>query len=430
MKRISLCFLLCVLLLVAVHGNGLAQTTILHNFGGAPGDGSSPKYGALASDGSALYGATISGGVNSHGTIYKINVDGTGYELLHEFAGSPSDGSDPYAAPILDGSTLYGMTHYGGVNGFGVIYAINTDGTGYTVLHHFDGVPGAGAVPYGKLLLVGSKLYGMTYWGGVNNVGVIFTINTDGTGYALLHEFLGGPGDGGTPFGALIHDGTTLYGMTRNGGASELGTIFSINTDGSGFAVLHEFAGAPNDGRYPYGSLALDGSRLYGMTYQDGVNGAGVIFAINADGTGYELLHEFGGPPDDGGYPQNSFLLDGATLYGMTTYSGAADQGTIFKINTDGSGYELLHNFAGGEDDGRNPSSDVILLGSTLYGFTLEGGADNNGVIFSFELPTDITTTPTIPTLGEWGVIILVALLALAALVVMNRKTLQPDRTV
>ena len=41
-----------------------------------------------------------------------------------------------------------------------------------------------------------------------------------------------------------------------------------MQTDGSGFAVLHGFAGGADDGKKPYGSLILSGSTLYGMTGQ------------------------------------------------------------------------------------------------------------------------------------------------------------------
>jgi len=63
------------------------------------------------------------------------------------------------------GSTLYGMTYNGGQYGndglgYGVIFAIDTDGTNYRVLHHFAGAttnPADGMHPYGSLTLVGSS---------------------------------------------------------------------------------------------------------------------------------------------------------------------------------------------------------------------------------------------------------------------------------
>ena len=56
------------------------------------------------------------------------------------------------------------------------------------------------------------------------------------------------------------------------------GTVFSINTDGGGYAVLKQFDGS--DGAHPYAGLTLSGTTLYGTTYYGGVSNYGVIFAI------------------------------------------------------------------------------------------------------------------------------------------------------
>ncbi len=53
----------------------------------------------------------------------------------------------------------------------------------------------------------------------------------------------------------------------------------AIGTDGTGFSLLHEFAGGVNDGSYPCGSLILDGSTIYGMTNTGGDTNHGVIFS-------------------------------------------------------------------------------------------------------------------------------------------------------
>jgi uncharacterized repeat protein (TIGR03803 family) len=146
-----------------------------------------------------------------------------------------------------------------------------------------------------------------------------------------LHEFAGG--NGRYPYGSLTLSGSTLYGMTYYGGDDDLGVVFKIETDGTGFSLLHEFAGGANDGRYPYGSLTLSGSTLYGMTYHGGgVDDLGVVFKIETDGTGFSLLHEFAGEPDDGAGPRGSLTLSGSTLYGMTPGGGDNSDGVIFSV--------------------------------------------------------------------------------------------------
>jgi uncharacterized repeat protein (TIGR03803 family) len=160
---------------------------------------------------------------------------------------------------------------------------MGTDGSGFGLLHEFTGLADDGGRPYGSLTLDGSTLYGMTRQGGDGDVGTVFSIGTDGGGFSLLRGFAGGASDGADPHGSLTLSGTTLYGMTEDGGDSNYGTIFSMETDGSNFSLLHEFAGGNDDGSWPRGSLALDGTNLYGMTYWGGDSNRGVVFSMAAN---------------------------------------------------------------------------------------------------------------------------------------------------
>ncbi|HUJ42276.1 MAG TPA: choice-of-anchor tandem repeat GloVer-containing protein, partial [Opitutaceae bacterium] len=105
--------------------------------------------------------------------------------------------------------------------------------------------------------------------------------------FTVIHDFAGGANDGANPQGDLIVSGSTCYGMTCAGGSGNMGTIFKVSTDGTGFALLHSFAGGAGDGASPYGSLTLSGTTLYGMTYAGGSSGLGTVFRINMDGTGF-----------------------------------------------------------------------------------------------------------------------------------------------
>jgi uncharacterized repeat protein (TIGR03803 family) len=359
-----------------------AQFNTLHPFSGAPADGKWPQ-GSLVLKGSTLYGLTDQGGALDVGTIFKINVNGAGYALLHTFTGSTSDGANPnFASLVLSGSTLYGMTCAGGTKGGGTIFKINVNGTGFKVLHSFDGGP------YGSLTLRGTTLYGVTQYGGSANWGTIFKINVNGTGFKVLHSF-GVGADGYGPCGVLKYTGTKFYGMTMRGGAAGQGIIYKINPDGTGYAPLHSFIGGALDGARPYynNSFVAIGSVLYGMTLEGGANDRGTIFKINANGTGFALLHSFGGGAADGRYPYGALTLVGEALYGMTRYDGVGHDGTIFSINTDGLGFGLVLTFG----PGSNPYGTLIrkvstTYGDMLYGVASEGGDYNYGIIFSYKL--------------------------------------------
>jgi uncharacterized repeat protein (TIGR03803 family) len=346
-------------------------------------DGARPESG-LTLSGSTLYGTTPFGG-DGGGTIYRVETDGTGYQLVHSFAGEPK----PIAELTIDGSRLFGTTADGGEHGGGTVFSLNTDGTDFRLLHEFSSAAGDERNPHAPLLLGGSTLFGTTRRGGINDEGTIFSIDKDGTNLRLLHEFTGGDGDGRSPFEAgLTLSGSALFGTTPRGGDADVGTIFTVNTDGTGFGLLHDFVGGPNDGRSPSAGLTLAGSTLFGTTPFGGdydfdfdTRDYGTVFAINTDGTDFAVLHEFGLSTR---FPAEELTLSGSTLFGTTSSGGDhGDRGTIFSMNTDGTGFTLLHSFAGGGDDGERPSSQLTLSGSTLFGTTHDGGDHNLGTVFA-----------------------------------------------
>jgi uncharacterized repeat protein (TIGR03803 family) len=398
-------------------GRVTAQTlTTLYSFSELDEPPYTNSDGANASElvlsGDTLYGAAAFGGLGADGTAFAVNTDGTGFTVLWSFSAlnpsTNSDGAHPYSGFALAGNTLYGMTFHGGPSAAGTLFAINTDGTDFTVIHAFSRLnvyyPHTnydGMNPMGGLLLSGNTLYGTTYAGGTADAGIVFKVNTDGTGFTNLHSFqtLNNRGatnsDGGNPEGYLTLAGNTLYGTARAGGTAGFGTIFKVNTDGTGFAALHSFSaivkGTNSDGISPGVQLIVSGSALYGTAGGGGKFGGGTIFVVNTNGTGFTILHSFASAGiypyfnSGGAGPTSPMALSGSTLYGSSG-GGSSGAGTLFAVNTDGTGFTTLYNFSGG-DDGADPDFGVILSGGTLYGATYNGGANGSGAVFSFALP-------------------------------------------
>jgi len=355
-----------------------AQTNnLIYNF--SYGSASHPRAGLILS-GNTLYGTTYDMGNGA--SAFKLNTDGTGFTVLHSFDFTGNSGH-PKASMLLSGNILYGTT-------ISTVFKVNTDGSDFTLLKYLSGSDGtdlrAGLVLDNNTL----TLYGTSYAGGSSNNGTIFKINTDGTGFATLHNFINTP-DGTGPQAGLVLNGNTLYGTTYNGGSSSNGVVFKINTDGTGYAVLYNFTNNP-DGANPQGDLVLSAGTLYGTTENGGSSGYGTVFKINTDGTGYAVLKNFTSWPD-GANPQAGLLLRGNTLYGTTYYGGSSNygggssgDGTVFEINTDGTGYAVLENFLGyGYSDGANPAANLVLGSNGLYGTTYSGGT-GNGTIFRLTL--------------------------------------------
>ena len=361
---------------LAIVTTASAQTfTLLRSFGGG-GDGGSYPIGSLIQSNGMLYGMSS--------CVFKMKTDGSSCSNLHYFGLVGGNGNSPRADLTLSGTNLYGMTVEGGA-GVGVVFRISTSGGAYTNLHYFNSQATNGYKPYGSLTLANGALYGTTFIGGASNRGTIFRMDTGGGGYTNLHAFAGGTNDGANPMGDLTLDGTNFYGMTQQGGSNNLGTVFRMNTNGTGYTNLHSFAGYPNDGAGPPGSLTLDGSTLYGMTQEGGPNPArlGTVFKLNTDGSGYTNLHFFAGGMGDGATPQGSLALANGWLYGMTSASGAGSKGTVFRVSTDGRSYTSFHPFAGGTNDGATAYGSLMLDGSMLYGMTYYGGTNNAGVVFT-----------------------------------------------
>ena len=178
----------------------------------------------LHSDG-LFYGTTTSGGANDGGTIIRLSAGSV--ETLFHF--DTSDGVGPIAAlTSAPGDLLFGTTSAGGINGFGTIFTIDSAGS-FTKLVDFNGTNGS--IPGPLLLHSDGFLYGTTQAGGSSGLGTIFKLSTSGS-LTTIASFTGTSGlkKGAEPVGRLCQSGNTLFGLTRRGGATNLGTAFRITT--------------------------------------------------------------------------------------------------------------------------------------------------------------------------------------------------------
>ena len=316
-------------------------------------------------------------------TVFFTGGQASALEIIHSF--SDSDGVFPQGALTLSGSRLYGTAQRAGANiYFGTVFSLSTDGGDFDILHDFDYYT-TGAYPPGSLALSGSTLYGMTREGGSNDVGTVFSIETDGSGFKTL-KHLPYP-ETAYPQGTPTLSASALYGTTTWGGERLSGTLFSMGNDGGNFQVLHDFAGEPEGGRIPAGELVLVGSTLYGATQSGGNADDGTLYAYELSSGEFTLLHEFQGPfasTPDGENPDGSLLLVGSKLYGVTTNGGANQAGTIFRYDITTGDYGLLHEFEYQDaGNGASPHGKLALYNDTLYGMTQRGGTGNLGTLFS-----------------------------------------------
>ena len=199
-----------------------------------------------------------------------------------------------------------------------------------------------------------------------------------------VYDFHNGT-DGAQPVGGVIADAAgTLYGETNLGGgvactsrspqsSAGCGTVYSYNP-AAGLKTLAAFTG-PN-GAHGINGLTLLGSTLYGSTAYGGASDDGVLFSIGTDGTGYKLLHQFTGT--DGKIPAGFLRIgQGGVLYGVTQQGGPSypkkNYGVLFSLKPDGT-YAVLHVFTNGPD-GSAPNTLLIASNGTLVGSATYAGS-------------------------------------------------------
>jgi uncharacterized repeat protein (TIGR03803 family) len=246
----------------------------------------------------------------------------------------------------------------------------------FTVLHAFAGSPD-GRESDAALINVNGNLYGTTRFGGISDKGTMFKVNSKG-GEIVLHSFRGG-----YPLSALVVDSAgNFYGTTSYGGTSNFGTVFKMDTTGAE-TVLYSFAGKP-DGARPDAGLVMDSAgNLYGTTSYGGASNAGTVFKVDTSNTETVLYSFTGGA--DGAYPYSSGLVMDSVgnLYGTTYKGGTANLGTVFKVDQTGA-ETVLHSFGG--PDGGFPFSGVIMDNKgNFYGTTVIGGAHDRGTVFAVD---------------------------------------------
>ena len=387
--RIPASILLFAFLVLLVTSRASAQIfTALYSFTNGT-DGAGPQGGVTLS-GSTLYGTAAGGGTNLSGTAFAIGAGGAGFSAFHTFTldntnplsatyTNSNDGTDPLSLPIISGSTLYGTAYAGGTNDTGTVFAMGTGGAGFVALHTFSVITN------------------------------YFTNSVSGNNTNT---------DGSYPCSALALSGNTFYGTTEYGGMYGNGTIFQVNTDGSGFTTLYSFSPTftnafgiytNGDGANPVAGLIVGGGALYGTAQYGGTNGSGSAFSFIIYDSKLINIHNFGllgsnSVPfnnytnnvytnSDGAYPAGGLIVSGITFYGTAQYGGANGRGTIFSMGAKGDGFTILHNF-GAENycapiakltnsDGVCPQTTLALISNTLFGTTYAGGTNDCGTVFS-----------------------------------------------
>jgi uncharacterized repeat protein (TIGR03803 family) len=305
-------------------------------------------------------------------------------EAIHHFPASGPEPSYPGSGLVqaADGN-FYGSAG-GGTSSSGTIYRLNAAGL-VTELFSFSYTNSAYPDGYGPGgLVIGNDgvLYGTTGAGGASwnptdgGYGTVFRVSTNGN-FLTLASFFGT--NGSEAFASLSQgsDGS-FYGTTQLGGSSNAGTVFKVTTNGQ-LTRLYSFNG-DTDGAYTRAKLVpySDGT-LYGTAQQGGAYEEGTVFKITTNGV-LTTLASFGRDPDGyAAYPSAGLVLaqDG-NFYGTTAGGGTnGNLGTVFRVSPAG---ELTSIFSFNGTNGNDVESGLTLASDgTLWGTTRYGGGSYDG---------------------------------------------------
>ncbi|MBA4106556.1 MAG: hypothetical protein C0485_12425 [Pirellula sp.] len=369
---------ICALLITAV-ATGIffaspacaANLTTLASFNYA--SGVHPSAGLIADSDGSLYGTALDGGgPNIYGTVFKVNPTTGALVTLASFNGA--NGQTTLGGLIADAhGNLYGTTRRGGANGYGTVFKIDSVTNALATLISFNGDNG-GFSRAGLIADADGNLYGTTSVGGTSNDGTIFKLDPVTGILTTLASFDGVIGR--DPRARLIADSVgNLYGTTYGA----VGAVFKFNPVTNALTKLAQFD--VHNGEQPSAGLIADADgNLYGTTAYGGASNGGTVFKLNPATGDLTTLVSFAGA--NGRIPFGDLIADAnGNLYGTTSYGGASDLGTVFKLDLATGALTTLTSFNG--VNGANPYAGLVAdADGNLYSTTGFGGEFDAGTVF------------------------------------------------
>ncbi|MEM8897503.1 MAG: choice-of-anchor tandem repeat GloVer-containing protein, partial [Bacteroidota bacterium] len=353
------------------------------NFGTLMNPGGSGTTGELTFAEGELYGMTKSGGSFNRGVIYKIDLDGTNLQTVAPF---PIElrGSKSHQF-YLDGK-LWGTD-----NAFnkGTLYYLDLQDESINMVANFT--DSTGLDPVSQLTLYDDKFWGITRRGGRSNKGTIYSVNSDGTDLQAVYHFSEVEGSGMGGITLSVYDGK-MWGTSSSGGTNSSGFIFTYELSSEEFSIEHNFS--PSDVGYsPDYGLVLYNDRLWGIMKSGGQSTVGGVYSIDPTDTVHspKLEHSFG---VEAGFDPNAGLLvgnmpqRGECLFGITAEGGDHWKGTIFIMDPDDG---FIQTTSLGSEDFGSPTAGLTLANDKLYSMQQSLGAGFRGGLLALNL-TNIQT--------------------------------------
>jgi uncharacterized repeat protein (TIGR03803 family) len=173
--------------------------------------------------------------------------------------------------------------------------------------------------------------------------------------------------------------------------------VFKIAPDGTE-TILYAFP-SKRRGRSPLNIVLDKKGNLFGTVERGGEFGNGILFKLTVDGK-MRVLHEFAGGSNDGAGPFDLIIDRRGNLFGDTGGGGTYGGGTIYKFSTDRI-ETVLHNFSY-QNDGEGPDGLLMTKSGTFYG-TAENDGCGYGDMFKLSPTGHLTLLHCFGMSNGWG---------------------------
>jgi uncharacterized repeat protein (TIGR03803 family) len=214
--------------------------------------------------------------------------------------------------------------------------------------------------------------------------GAIYRTDTTTNTVTILHQFTNLTR---SVTGFVMGNDGLLYTLGVNSTDGTTYAIYSFDPATNAYTQVFVFPGA--GASQPLARLMkASNGLLYGVTDRGGSNNEGILFSYNTATSSFTSLYDFN--TANGTRPLAALLqADNGKLYGVTSYGGANDKGVLFSFDPANNSYTKLHDFA--QPTGQNPATALMQADNgLLYSTTMTGGSQ--GVLYSYDIAANTYT--------------------------------------
>lgn len=339
-----------------------------------------------------MYGTTSEGGANNLGTIYRVDENGQNFQKVFDF--TTATGGNP-SAGLTEGNDgmLYGFTmsngqivNTGATQALGTFYKFDPYTNQLTVIAHTDDKSIIGnSIAHSPIVGVDGLLYFTSPSIGLaSSDGVLVSYNTSDGTFNVLDTF-----DiyYGQPKSKLMQaSDSNFYITTNKDGEFGFGAVVKFDKVADSLVRLHSSAGGAGMYNNALNNPLFEGENgwIYGASQGGGSFDLGTVFMIAKDGTGYWQIDVMSaGITDEGYYPEGGFVELNGILYSSTPQEAVVDvnSGTLYTVNTNGDHQSFIHTL---DLEGARPKGTFTESPNGRLYLTCAGGQLNSGSLIEY----------------------------------------------